>query len=224
MLALSLLTWSDPGPGDRTVRTGQDRQGQGVGWPHLSETQAIPARPRKAIGLREPSPEDPPTLAPHPRKSSLLPAELRKRGAPHQTPFSSTYCVPGAHAWHFAGTISYNSNKLAPKGLLIGPLYRRNRGSKRLPPCPALGSCAFPRSFLRSVNYFNHTEKIREEDNTPPDPMITSPYFVQLCFPKEIHAVGLSGPHPSHFSLCPSHLQEGPAWPLPTGGVSRPFH
>ena len=220
MLALS-LTWSDPRPRDRTVRTGQDSRAWGWLAPFVRNTSlSSQARSGQAISLRELWPKDLPTLGPHPSKSFLLPGVLRKGGAPHLRPLSSTYCVPGAHVQHFACPTSYSSNILAPEGLLIGPLYRRrNSVSKRLTTMSNYRLCAFPPpfffppSFLKSVKYFEYTEKYREEYNAPPDPVIISPYFLQFCFLKEIEDIRISG--------CPPFLPPPTStlklwWPLPS--------
>lgn len=115
------LTWSDPGPEDRTVRTGQDRQGMGLAVLICQKHKpSLPgqARPGQTIGLSELWAEDLPTLVPTPLLSS--------RGAPRQTPFLSTYC--------------------APKGLLIIE-EEETEGQRGRSPCPALSPVPPPTPF-----------------------------------------------------------------------------
>lgn len=82
VLALS-LTWSDPGPEDGTVRTGQDRQGMGLAV--LICQKHKPSLPGQASGLSELWAEDLPTLVP---PHSLLPGE------PHTRPLCRAPTVP----------------------------------------------------------------------------------------------------------------------------------
>ena len=91
----------------------------------------------------------------------------------------------------------------------MAPLYRRrNRGSKRLTTvCPDSQPRCFRSFFVKSVKYFKYTGKDREEHNVLPDPGITSPYFLQLCFLKEIQDIRIRR-HPA-FHVSPSHPPRG---------------
>lgn len=93
MLALS-LTWSDPGPRDRTVRTGEDEQGMGLAGPIRQKHK--PSRPDQAIGLKElwtkTFPPWPSTPASHPFSQGA-----EQKGSPTPDSFIEHLLSAGAH-------------------------------------------------------------------------------------------------------------------------------